>query len=96
MKNNDFEMLKASIEEAGKIRRGVLKPARVTKIEAPEIAGIREKLHMTQERFAMMIGVSPRTLQNWEQGRRHPVGPAQALLCVAAKNPAAVKKALTV
>jgi len=95
MNNKDFEMLKASIEEAGQIRKGVRKAARITKIEAPEITGIREKLHMTQERFAMMIGVSHRTLQNWEQGRRHPVGPAQALLCVAAKNPNAVKKALT-
>ncbi|MFA7232422.1 MAG: NadS family protein [Victivallaceae bacterium] len=94
MNDKDFEMLKSSIEEAGKIRKGICKPARVTKIETPEISEIREKLHMTQKRFAMMIGVSPRTLQNWEQGRRHPVGPAQALLCVAAKNPNAVKKAL--
>ena len=42
----------------------------------------------------MMIGVSVATLQNWEQGRRRPEGPAQALLKIAAKNPSAVEEAL--
>ncbi len=88
-------MLKASVEEAGEIHKGHRKPARVTKIDAPEIAEIRKKLHMSQHQFALLIGVSPRTLQNWEQGRRRPVGPAQALLRVAAQNPEAVEKALT-
>lgn len=96
MNNKDFEMLTSSIVEAGEIRKGLKKPGRVTVIKAPEITEIRNKLHMTQKRFAMLIGVSQRTLQNWEQGRRHPVGPAQALLRVAAKNPDAVEKALTV
>jgi len=42
-----------------------------------------------------MIGVSVDTLQNWEQGRRRPVGPARALLVVAARAPKVVEKALT-
>jgi putative transcriptional regulator len=41
-----------------------------------------------------MIGVSISTLQNWEQGRRRPVGPARALLKVAAASPKAVAAAL--
>jgi len=49
---------------------------------------------MSQTEFAAMIGVSARTLQNWEQGRRNPDGPAKALLKVAVKNPQAVLEAL--
>ena len=51
-------------------------------------------LHKTQSEFALLIGVSVSTLQNWEQGRRKPEGPARALLKVASKNPDAVCKAL--
>ena len=47
-----------------------------------------------QSEFALMIGVSVGTLQNWEQGRRKPVGPARALLKVASENPEAVREAL--
>jgi putative transcriptional regulator len=42
----------------------------------------------------LMIGVSVRTLQNWEQGRREPKGPAKALLRIALRNPSAVLDAL--
>ncbi len=49
----------------------------------------------SQAEFALMIGVSAATLQNWEQGRRSPVGPARALLKVAAENPRAVERALS-
>jgi putative transcriptional regulator len=51
-------------------------------------------MNVSQSEFAMMIGVSVRTLQNWEQGRRKPEGPAKALLHVASKNPKAVIEAL--
>jgi putative transcriptional regulator len=56
---------------------------------------VRKKLGRSQTAFAAMIGVSVATLRNWEQGRRRPEGPARALLRVAAKNPKAVKEALT-
>jgi len=56
--------------------------------------GLRESLHKSQSEFARMIGVSLATLQNWEQGRRKPVGPAQALLRVVQLQPDAVLKAL--
>ena len=55
---------------------------------------IRQKLGRSQSEFALMIGVSVSTLQNWEQGRRRPVGPAQALLKIAASNPRIVAQAL--
>jgi len=60
----------------------------------PEIKSVREKLDVSQSEFALMIGVSVRTLQNWGQGRRRPEGPAKALLRVASRNPYAVFDAL--
>jgi putative transcriptional regulator len=94
MKQKDFEKLVASIKEAGEIKAGHKEPSRVYEIKPPEIKTVREKLHVSQNDFALMIGVSVRTLQNWEQGRRKPEGPAKALLRVAARNPNAVFDAL--
>ncbi|MCK4504415.1 MAG: helix-turn-helix domain-containing protein [Candidatus Aegiribacteria sp.] len=94
MKNEDFDMLVASIKEAGDIKANRKKPNRVFEMNAPEIREIRELLHVSQKEFALMIGVSVRTLQNWEQGRRKPEGPAKALLRIASKNPKAVLDAL--
>lgn len=94
MKNEDFEMLVSSIKEAGEIKKGKKAPSRVFEVDAPEIKTVRDSLHVSQSEFALMIGVSVRTLQNWEQGRRKPEGPAKALLRVASRNPKAVLDAL--
>jgi putative transcriptional regulator len=94
MKEENFSKLVASITEAGEIKAGRKKPSRKYEIKPPDIKMVREKLHVSQKEFAMMIGVSTRTLQNWEQGRRKPVGPANALLKIASKNPKAVLEAL--
>jgi putative transcriptional regulator len=59
-------------------------------INIPEIASIREKTGLSQARFAQLLGVSVRTLQDWEQGRRTPSGAARTLLVVASKNPRAL------
>jgi putative transcriptional regulator len=59
-------------------------------ITVPDIAGIREKTGLSQTRFAALLGVSVRTLQDWEQGRRAPSGAARTLLMVADKNPKAL------
>lgn len=56
-------------------------------INVPEVARIREKTGLSQARFAQLLGVSVRTLQDWEQGRRAPSGAARTLLVVASKNP---------
>ena len=94
MKATDFDNLVASVKQAGRIRRGLLRPSRVTTLDAADVRSIRDQLDVTQEEFALMIGVSVATLRNWEQGRRTPDGPAQALLRVAAANPEAVVAAL--
>jgi putative transcriptional regulator len=94
MKRKDFERLVASVKQAGAIRRGRLKPGRVTEFHPDDVRETRLKLGKSQEEFALMIGVSVATLQNWEQGRRRPDGPARALLRVAARNPRAVAEAL--
>jgi len=94
VKLKDFDRLVTSVKQAGAIRRGQLKPGRVTEFRPEDVRAIRVQLEMSQEEFARMIGVSVATLQNWEQGRRRPEGPARALLRVAAKNPQAVAEAL--
>jgi putative transcriptional regulator len=94
MKDDDFNNLVTSIKQAGKIKNGQLKPSRIFEFNPMDIKAIRNKLHKSQSEFALMIGVSLSTLQNWEQGRRKPDGPARALLKVASENPEAVSKAL--
>jgi putative transcriptional regulator len=61
---------------------------RVTSV--PHVAQIRQATGLSQARFAQLLGVSPRTLQDWEQGRRAPSGAARTLLLVAAKDPKAL------
>jgi putative transcriptional regulator len=94
MQEKSFSKLLASIKEAGQIKSGRKQPDRTFKIDPPSIKAVRRKLHLSQSEFALMIGVSPSTLQNWEQGRREPDGPAKALLKVASQNPEAVIKVL--
>ena len=59
-----------------------------------DIKKIRSRLDVSQAQFALMIGVSKSTLQNREQGRREPEGPAKALLRIVDKKPEAVLEAL--
>jgi len=95
MRTKDFDRLVKSVKQAGRIRRGKAKASRTFKFRPADIKAIREGLDKSQSEFALMIGVSVATLQNWEQGRRYPEGPARALLKVAAENPEAVAKALS-
>jgi putative transcriptional regulator len=94
MKNKDFKDLLASIDQARKIHTGRIKPGRIYNFHPIIVTKIRKRLNVSQANFAHMIGVSVDTLQNWEQGRRRPEGPALALLKVAEINPEAVMKAL--
>jgi len=96
MKDDDFNNLVKSIKQAGKIKSGKLTPTRRFEFTPLDIKAIRAKLRKSQSEFALMIGVSISTLQNWEQGRRVPDGPAKALLKVASENPNAVAKALAI
>ena len=59
-------------------------------VNVPDVSQIREKTGLSQARFAELLGVSVRTLQDWEQGRRAPSGAARTLLLVADHNPRAL------
>lgn len=74
--------LLASVKQ---MRRG--QSARVTKVKLPAAAEARASVGLSQQEFAQLLGVSPRTLQDWEQGRREPTGAARTLLKVAVKHP---------
>jgi putative transcriptional regulator len=90
MKNELFIELQKSIKEGGKILKGKKKPGREYKFENPDPKIIRESLGLSQDKFAKLLGISISTLQNWEQGRRKPDGPAKVLLNVAAHYPEAI------
>jgi len=60
-------------------------------VNVPPVAAIRESTGLSQSRFAQLLGVSVRTLQEWEQGRRSPSGAARRLLMIAAKSPRALR-----
>jgi putative transcriptional regulator len=61
--------------------------ARVTKVKLPDAAQARALVGLSQQEFAHLLGVSARTLQDWEQGRREPTGAAKTLLRVAVSHP---------
>lgn len=74
------------LEGIREIKRG--QHGRVTTV--PSVQTIREKTQLSQTHFAQLLGVSLRTLQEWEQGRRSPSGAARTLLRVADSNPRAL------
>jgi putative transcriptional regulator len=74
--------LLASVKQ---MRRG--QATRVTKVTLPAAAEARASVGLSQQEFAKLLGVSARTLQDWEQGRREPTGEARTLLRVAVKHP---------
>jgi putative transcriptional regulator len=59
-------------------------------VSVPSVTAIRVATRLSQARFALLLGVSVRTLQEWEQGRRAPSGAARTLLLIAMKNPGAL------
>ncbi|MCP3849864.1 MAG: helix-turn-helix domain-containing protein [Gammaproteobacteria bacterium] len=94
MKDENFNELISSIKEAGKIKRGEMKAETVTEFSEPDVKAIRENVGFSQSKFAALIGVNLRTLQNWEQGHRHPTGPARVLLRLVKSDPVSVFKQL--
>ncbi|MCC6298272.1 MAG: helix-turn-helix domain-containing protein [Anaerolineales bacterium] len=87
MKDKLFDELVASVREGGRILRGKAKPARAFVIEPPNVKKIRANYELSQNEFAALMGISVKTLRNWEQGRRAPEGAARVLLQIAAKHP---------
>jgi len=94
MKEEVFQELLESIREAGSILREEREPSRTFVLEELDIRTIRKRYKMSWETFAGLLGVSKRTLEGWEQGRRKPRGPARRLLQVAARHPEAVLDAV--
>ncbi len=94
MKKEAFEELCEAVREGGRILRGEQKPSRSFTVTPVNIRRTRSRLHLSQARFAGLIGVPPATLLNWEQGRTYPDGPARALLTVVSREPEAVLRAL--
>ncbi|MDQ3458686.1 MAG: helix-turn-helix domain-containing protein [Deinococcota bacterium] len=93
MKEELFQALLESVREGSRILRGG-QPARVFKVEEPDVKAIRRRYGMSRTGFAAMLGISERTLEGWEQKRRKPKGPAQVLLRIVAKHPEAVLDAV--
>ena len=96
MRKDLFDQLVESVKEMKAIRTGKRKPARVTRADdllrtgAPDVAALRGHFQLSQAKFAALLGISVDTMQNWEQGRRQPEGPARVLLRVAAVHPEAL------
>ena len=78
------------MREGGTILRGESAPARTFVVEVPDVKQIRADYKLSQTEFAALLGISVKTLQNWEQGRRIPEGAARVLLQVAEKHPEAI------
>jgi putative transcriptional regulator len=79
----------AGLKEIKEFKKGKSR-LRTVKLSEPQSARqIRERLNLSQSAFASMMGVSVRTIQDWEQGRRMPKGPARSLLRIAEQNPKA-------
>lgn len=87
-----FAELLDSVREGAEILQGAREPARKYQVNAPDVKRIRTEFALSQSEFAAMLGVSIKTLQNWEQGRRSPQGAARVLLQVAAQHPAVVRE----
>ncbi|HBO13347.1 MAG TPA: transcriptional regulator [Halieaceae bacterium] len=94
MEDTLFRKLVVSAEQMGEIARGERAPARETTIDAVQVKEIRKLTGLSQAKFAQLVDVKLGTLRNWEQGRREPTGPAQALMRVIRHDPQAVLKAL--
>jgi putative transcriptional regulator len=82
-----FDDLVSSLQEARAIAKGQVSASRRFELPAPDAKAVREQMGLSQNEFAHLMGVSVKTLQNWEQHRREPTGPAAALLKIVATSP---------
>ena len=96
MSEEAFADLKGALEDALAFERGKRRDLKVTRIRSPrppkalsanDIAQIRQKLNCSQAVFAMLLNISPKTVQAWEQGSREPGDAALKLLTIAKKHP---------
>jgi len=101
MREELFDQLVESVKQMKEIEAGHRKPSRITSAAdlvqegSLDVAALRARFKLSQAKFAALLGISVSTLQNWEQGRRDPEGPAQVLLRVAAAHPEALLSVTT-
>jgi putative transcriptional regulator len=96
MARKAFDKIKAGLDDALAYAAGDISRATVHQVEIREVdvAALRKRLGLSQQRFAVTFGFSAKTVRNWEQGLRHPEGPARILLQVIEREPEAVLRAL--
>jgi DNA-binding transcriptional regulator YiaG len=94
MESTLFDDLVQSLKEAKAIANGEAKASRRFEVAPPDVKAVREKIGLTQGEFARLMRVSVKTLQNWEQRRRNPSGPAAALLKIVSAAPDVAIKSL--
>ncbi len=91
MNDVEFEDLLSSVRDMGRHMRGEeIDGVVVQEFADPNVKAIREQTGLSQTGFAYLIGVKPKTLQNWEQKRVRPTGAARALLRIVEVNPQAL------
>jgi putative transcriptional regulator len=96
MRKDLFDELIESVREMKAIQAGHRTASRVTRAESllatatPNVAALRARFRLSQAKFSALLGISVDTLQNWEQKRREPDGPARVLLRIAATHPEAL------
>jgi len=101
MRKDLFDELLESVKEAKAISQGRKAPSRAFSAEEIlhgqhlDVATLRKHFKLSQSKFAALLGISVDTLQNWEQKRRQPDGPAKVLLRIAATHPEALLSAST-
>lgn len=89
-----FDDLVQSLKEAKAISKGKAKASRRFEVASPDVKAVRERVGLSQSEFAQLMRVSIKTLQNWEQRRRKPTGPAAALLRIVSAAPEVALKSL--
>ena len=94
MEKELFADLVASLKEAAALSKGKARPSRQFRVDAANVKGLRERIGLSQSEFARLMRVSIKTLQNWEQRRCTPTGPAAALLKIVATAPEVALKSL--
>ena len=96
MTETAFDRIKAGLEEAIAYTKGESTSVRVHQvaIEPVDVRAVRKKLNLTQEQFAVLLGISTSGLRKWEQGQRQPTGAARTLLRIMDREPEAVARAL--
>jgi len=94
MDKDMFNELMSSVQQMDDVVENKKKASRSFNFPDPEVKVIRERMGVSQEKFALILGVSKRTVENWEQGRRNPTGAARSLLKIVEADPLHALRAL--